>query len=117
VNWKDGHTFCETMATKVTDLDDELTFRLPREAEWEYAGRVGTTSALYTGRLTIKGERDGPKLEPIAWYGGNSGVEYEGGHDSSGWDDKEYDRTRAGTHPVAEKDANPWSLCGMLGYV
>jgi formylglycine-generating enzyme required for sulfatase activity len=117
VSWQDSRDFCRTLAEKVTDFDTELSFRLPSEAEWEYACRAGTTSALYTGPLTIKGERNGPELDSIAWYGGNSGVDYEGGYDSSDWPEKQYEHNRAGTHPVGEKDPNPWGLYDMLGNV
>ncbi|MGI5861533.1 MAG: bifunctional serine/threonine-protein kinase/formylglycine-generating enzyme family protein [Myxococcales bacterium] len=57
-------------------------YRLPTEAEWEYACRAGTSGPRY-------GE-----LDAIAWWGGNSGNE---------------------THPVAQKQANPWGLYDMLG--
>ncbi len=57
-------------------------YRLPTEAEWEYACRAGSSGPRY-------GE-----LEAIAWWGGNSGNE---------------------THPVAQKQANPWGLYDMLG--
>ena len=117
VSWEDCQKFCQDLPEKVTDLDAELEFRLPAEAEWEYACRAGATTALYTGPLTIEGENNGPELNPIAWYGGNSGVDYEGGRDSSDWPNRQYEHTRAGTHPVGEKQPNAWGLYDMLGNV
>ncbi len=117
VSWEDCRTFCQTLASKVTDLDPACAFRLPTEAEWEYACRAGTTSALYTGPLTIVGDCNGPELDAIAWYGGNSGVDYDGGYDSSSWPQKQYEHTHAGTHPVRQKRPNAWGLYDMLGNV
>lgn len=93
-------------------------YRLPTEAEWEVAARAGRQTALYTGDLTLKGERNGPELDPIAWYGGNSEVSYAGGYDCSKWKEKQYpDQKACGTHPVGQKRANPWGLHDMLGNV
>ncbi len=117
VSWEDCREFCKRVAGKVGGAKDSLDFRLPSEAEWEYACRAGTNTALYTGPLTIEGENHGPELDAIAWYGGNSGVDYEGGHDSSDWLEKQHDHNRAGTHPVGLKACNPWGLYDVLGNV
>jgi formylglycine-generating enzyme required for sulfatase activity len=117
VSWDDCQAFCGKLPRFMTDFDTSFVFRLPTEAEWEYACRAGTTGALYTGPLTILGDNNGPELDAIAWYGGNSGVEYEGGADSSNWKNKQFDHQRAGTHPVRQKRPNPWGLYDMLGNV
>jgi len=65
-------------------------FRLPTEAEWEYACRAGATGARY-------GE-----LDDVAWYDGNSGY----GGNSGGE-----------THAVRGKQANAWGLYDTLGNV
>ena len=68
-------------------------YRLPTEAEWEYACRAGSTTAFANGPITDT-VCDDPNLDQIGWYCGNA----------NGW-----------THPVAQLDANDWGLYDMPG--
>ena len=70
-------------------------FRLPTEAEWEYAFRAGTTTALYNGGISSCSVTDS-NADKIGWYDANSG---------------------GTTHPVGKKDPNTWDLYDMAGNV
>ena len=115
VSWEDAQTFI----AKLNAVIPGLSLRLPTEAEWEYACRAGTTEATYAGPMTILGLNNAPVLDEIAWYGGNSGVDYDlgNGADSSDWPQKQFDHQKAGTRKVATKRPNRWGLFDMLGNV
>lgn len=68
-------------------------YRLPTEAEWEYAERAGTTEATY-------GDPDS-----IAWFGKQSGLI------------QTFEEVWNGQHPVGQKLPNAWGLYDMLGSV
>ena len=120
VSWSDTMAFIQKLNRDVPGCG----FGLPTEAQWEYACRAGSAEALYrvpgeTGTLKIVGERDAPALDALAWYGGNSGVDYDltEAHDSADWLQKQYQHQRAGTRKVGGKLLNAWGLHDMLGNV
>lgn len=115
VSWDDCQSFMRRLGERIPGLDP----RLPSEAEWENACRAGTKHATYAGDLEILGECTAPVLDEIAWYGGNSGVDFdlEDGADSSGWPNKQYEHSKAGTRIVGQKKRNPWGLYDTLGNV
>ncbi|XXT22297.1 SUMF1/EgtB/PvdO family nonheme iron enzyme [Sorangium sp. So ce429] len=85
-----GRQPCYTLAPdSVVWVQDANGFRLPQEAEWEYACRAGTTTRYFFGN----GKRD---LEDFAWYVNNSAGR---------------------TASVGQKKANPWNLYDMHGNV
>ena len=91
VSWEDVQKFIRRLNAAV----GEERYRLPTEAEWEYAARAGTSEDTYAGNLTDPYGRD-PVLEGIAWYRRNSGGR---------------------TQPVGQKAPNAWGLYDMLGNV
>ena len=118
VDWVQAQAF----AAELTTMIPELSFSLPTEAQWEYACRAGTSTAIYTGPLEILGDANAPALDEIAWYGGNSGHEFD--HEravdvsSFTWlSEKQYPFKSAGTRQVKQKRPNPYGLYDMLGNV
>ncbi len=73
---------------RVTTLGGE-GYRLPTEAEWEYACRAGSISPWCFGDQVMD-------VGEYAWYYDNSGME---------------------THPVGEKKPNAWGLCDFHGNI
>lgn len=95
VTWEMAVEFLQKLTMLVGKSESGIHFRLPTEAEWEYACRAGTTTRFWSG----DSEAD---LDRVGWYGGNSPVEKE-------WADFEM-------HPVG-KAANAFGLFDVHGNV
>ena len=85
VTWEDAADFCRLLSEH-----EERTYRLPTEAEWEYACRAGTTTKYSFG------DSDG-RLEVFAWFSGHRQGDY--------------------AHQTGLKQANPFGLLDMHGNV
>ncbi len=84
MTWHNAMTFCRWLSQKTGKK-----YRLPTEAEWEYAARAGTTRVF-----GVCDAADG--LTDYAWYGDNADME---------------------PHAVATKKPNPWGLYDVHGNV
>jgi formylglycine-generating enzyme required for sulfatase activity len=113
VSWDEVQEFIKQLNSR----DANVQYRLPTEAEWEYACRAGSDSAIYSGDMPILGELNAPALDPIAWYGGNSCTEYPGARNCSQWRQRQSSCNSCGPHKVGLKAPNAWGLYDMLGNV
>lgn len=86
---------CQDFIKRLNSIG-EHTYRLPTEAEWEYACRAGSSGPCTDGEIAELFCGYDHNLNTIGWYCGNS------------------DRT---THPVAKKKPNAWGLYDMHGNV
>lgn len=111
VNLVDAQEFCRRLSER-----EGRTYRLPTEAEWEYAARAGASGPQDLPPRGSGVDPHDPATDAVAWYCGNSGVEYDGADRSSRWEGK-HAHSKAGTHPVGQKKPNAWGLYDMLGNV
>lgn len=119
VSWNEASAFCrkvDAAERAAGRVPAGYVFRLPTEAEWEYACRAGTTAATYAGAMVLRKDRSAPVLDPIAWYAGNSGQDYSGHRiGTASWPGKKWPYLPGGPHPVGTKAPNAWGLYDMLG--
>jgi formylglycine-generating enzyme required for sulfatase activity len=89
VSWDDAFGFCKRLSELPEEKKAGRVYRLPTEAEWEYACRAGSKTAYSFGN-------DSKSLGDYAWFNANSNAQ---------------------THPVGEKNPNAWGLYDMHGNV
>ena len=90
VNWDEALEFCRRLSALPAERAAGRTYRLPTEAEWEYACRAGTTTRWFSGD-------DDVQVLDYAWCNANP--------------------RRGMTHPVGENKPNAWGLYDMHGNV
>jgi formylglycine-generating enzyme required for sulfatase activity len=97
VSWNDAMEFCAklTVAEMAADrLPEGYEYTLPTEAQWEYACRAGTTTALNSGK-NLSDSKECPEMDEVGWYDDNSNK----------------------TYSVGQKQPNAWGLYDMHGNV
>jgi len=106
VSWHDATEFCQRLSERENKVLAHGQYRLPTEAEWEYACRAGTTTPFYTGE-TIRKDQANFDHNWIYEAGKGKDVFVGGGLD---WGQMKV--VAVGSYP-----ANPWGLYDMLGNV
>ncbi len=113
VSWPDSLTF----VARLNELVAGGGFRLPTEAEWEFAAKAGSPALLPDRELANAAENQAPDVDAMAWYAGNSIVGYNGGRNCGAWGKNRPSDARCGPQPVGNKQPNAWGLYDMIGNV
>jgi formylglycine-generating enzyme required for sulfatase activity/outer membrane protein OmpA-like peptidoglycan-associated protein len=97
VRYSDVMVFLE----RLNDMENTIHYRLPTEAEWEYAARAGTTSAFFNGPMVDESAEKwdfsyNPYLDSVGWY---------------------YRNSDQAPHRVGLKAPNPWGFYDTHGNV
>ncbi|MAX24930.1 MAG: hypothetical protein CMJ19_10540 [Phycisphaeraceae bacterium] len=105
VSYDDAVAFCQWLSNK-----ENLTYRLPTEAQWEYACRAGTDTLFWWGNelQEAQGKENLHDASYDNWYA--TLIHSKGFMRWLSWDDG-----YAQTSPVGKYQANPWGLYDMLG--
>ena len=98
VSWENAKEFCNKLNERYAGkLPTGYRFDLPTEAQWEYACRAGTTTALSNGTNLTSEKGTCSNLNEVGWYDKNHGS--------------------AGHKAVGQKRPNNWGLYDMHGNV
>lgn len=87
ISWHEANEFCQKLSARPEEKAAGNVYRLPTEAEWEYACRAGTSTVFCFGD-------DESLLGEYSWY---------------------KQTAQSTTHPVGKKKPNPWGIYDMYG--